>query len=143
MELEYDEVLKPLLNILDNLVEELNNDVKKEFTSFTHLTDRIIDFILATDKEDFLLLSMQMHLLAETVTVINECPCDNIKMHTYTNRIGHALLKAATHMQEHLIRVANKIGVELPNIPDLKYSEELPELPTDIVVPDDIKDVDK
>lgn len=148
--IEYDDILGAVVSSVDELEREVDTEVRKEFSECTDRLDEVLDILRSMDKSDFLRLTAQMIQLQAMLHMATACTCvEEARWHSCLSRIVTAVGNASERCKRTMVVALCELGDMPQEIADailaednFVNSDELPELPTDTVIPDNIKELD-
>lgn len=143
------DTLEFAINSVEELINEVDTTIREEFSDYSERLDEVIMLLNTTDRSDVVTLTSQMDRMHHIVHIGTHCPCTHeARWHACLGRLETAISAAAQRMNERTVRaMASDLGLDYDEIAEFirkladSPDDELPDLPIEIIVPDDIKDI--
>lgn len=137
------------IQTLDELVHEVDTTIRAEFSEYGDRLDEVIWLLRTTDRTDVHRLVSQMGRMQEIMEMGTKCPCEpERRWHACLGRLSVAVGNAAHRYNTMSIRTfCESMGVSYEGVMDLinmispDTNNELPELPNDVNIPSDLRDL--
>lgn len=136
------------IKTLEQLENEIDTTIRSEFSELSDRLDEVILLIRTTDRSDVARLTSQMGRMQAIMEAGAQCTCEaEARWHACLGRLSVAVGHAAMRYNIDSVRTfCESMGVPFEEViqtlrllaPDSPPTE-LPELPNDINIPDDIR----
>lgn len=149
--MDYQAILSIMVESVEGIEREIDTEVRAEFQDLNEEIDVVLTSMKALDRSDMFRLNGQVTELLFITRMGTECTCDaHQRWHACLSRIESALLKGAERskigitqlMIDHGILTEDALEV-VKGAKERRTKAELPELPTDIVIPNDASELTK
>lgn len=143
--------LELAVKTLEELENEIDTVIRSEFSELGDRLDEVILLLRTTDRSDVGRLVSQMGRMQRIMELGTQCTCESeARWHACLGRLSVAMGQAALRYNMESTRIfCEKEGVPYDTImellkqlaPDQEVTDNLPELPSDINIPDDPRDL--
>lgn len=149
--MDYQKILDQVVASVEGVEQEIDTEVRNEFSEFSDYIDVILEVFKSLNRDDMLHLQHQMMEIQFFMRLGASCDCDeNPRWHACIGRMETAVTRGAIRCKSSVVDLMIQEGILTPeavklieDAVDKMASDELPEMPAHITIPDDASELNK